>query len=81
MSWVGGPWVGRCEVPGEAVEDLVDGRAPDVGVGILVPVRDPLADVGFEVDHVGVLAAAKDTGFGVGEQPFDEAERAGGRWG
>src|SRR4051812_20384691 len=40
-------------VAGECFEDLIGGLDPNVGTGIVVPMFDPVADVGFERFHAG----------------------------
>ena len=60
-------------------EDLVGGLGPDVGAGVVVPGVDPGADVGVELAHRGVGAAAQFLGGQLGEPALDEVEpgRAG----
>ena len=61
-------------VGGEAVEDLVCGLVPDVGLGVFVPVGDPGADRGDEVADRAVGAAFDPFRGQLGEPALDEIQ-------
>ena len=50
VSWV----VNSFTVSGEGFQDLVSALGPDERPGVLVPLVDPLADVGFELGDAAV---------------------------
>lgn len=64
-------------VVGEAVEDLVGGLVPDLGLGLIVPAGDPSADRGDEVFDGVVCAAFDPLGGELREPALDEVLRLG----
>lgn len=56
---------------GEGVEDFLGGLGPDERRGVLVPVLDPAADVGFECLDVLVCASADQLVGQKAEPPLD----------
>src|SRR5665647_2465589 len=64
-------------VTGDRLEDLVGGLGPDEGARVFVPVRQPVADVGAQLAHRTVDAAARLARGQLGEPALDEVQPRG----
>ena len=64
-------------VTGDRLEDLVGGLGPGEGARVFVPVRQPVADVGAQLAHRTVDAAARLAGGQLGEPALDEVQPGG----
>lgn len=55
----------------EGFEDLVSGHGPDERLLVLVPGRQPVAEVFLECLHTAVIAALEEVACHFSEEPFD----------